>query len=94
MFEPKIIKLRKPLLHGDKEVSDLRFEREMVSGDLRGIPVTRLDHDHVYTMASRLCGVPVPVLAELSMPDYLEVSDYVTDFFTDSPPTGPKESPA
>ena len=90
MFEPKIITLRKPLPHGEALITELKFEREMVAGDLRGIEITRLTHDNLYEVAGRLCAVPAPVLAQLAMPDYLEVSAYVSRFFDDSPATGAK----
>ena len=85
------IPLQSPVPHGDEEIKELVIGREMTAGDLRGISVKDLKHDDICVVASRLTGIPTPIINKLKMSDYLEVAKVVSDFFDDSPPTGKKE---
>jgi hypothetical protein len=87
-FNPVKIKLKSPVMHGNAEIADLVIAREMVAGDLRGMSVGNLTHDDLCELTSRLTGVPTPVIRQLKMPDYMEVSAIVSSFFDDSPRTG------
>lgn len=89
-FEPIKISLKSPVMHGEQEIKELVFGREMVAGDLRGISIRDLTHDNVCDVASRITGVPTPILRQLKMPDYLEVAEVVSGFFGDSPSIGTK----
>lgn len=90
-FEPIKIRLKSPLKHGTEEIAELVFGREMVAGDLRGISIRDLTHDNVCDVASRITGVPAPILRQLKMPDYLEVAEVVSGFFGYTLPTGEKQ---
>lgn len=90
-FEPVKISLKSPLKHGEEEIRELVFGREMVAGDLRGISVGDMTHDNVCEIASHITGVPTPILRRLKMPDYLEVAEVVGGFFGDSPSTGERD---
>lgn len=87
-FEPITITLTKPLMHGHEEITTITFGREMVAGDIRDMPVRDLTHGNVLTVTQRIAGIPAPILAGLSMPDYMAVYDVVNGFFGDSPQTG------
>ena len=89
-FEPIRIPLKNPLKHGEEDIRELLFGREMVAGDLRGISVRDMTHDNICEVAARITGVPAPILRQLTMPDYLEVAGVVGDFFGGSPVTGGK----
>lgn len=88
MFEPQRIPLGSPLKHGEEEIKELLFGREMVAGDLRGISVKDMTHDNILEVASRITGVPTPILKQMKMPDYLQVAEVVGGFFGDSPSIG------
>lgn len=90
MFEPVKIPLGSPLMHGEEEIKELVFGREMVAGDLRGISVKDMTHDDILEVAARISGVPTPALNRLKMKDYQKVAEVVGSFFGDSPPTGGK----
>jgi hypothetical protein len=90
-FEPIKIRLASPIMHGEKEISELVFGREMVAGDLRGISVKDMTHDNILEVTSHITGVPTPILQKLKIPDYLEVADVVGDFFGDSLLIGGRE---
>lgn len=90
-FEPITLTLETPVAHGDEEIKELQILRPMVAGDLRGIPVQELTHDHICELASRLTGVPTPVIKKLSIPDYLLLAGMVGDFLSGSRPIGEKE---
>lgn len=90
-FEPVVIKLQEPLMFGAEQVKELTFPRPMVAGDLRGISVRDILHDDIQELASRLSGIPTPIIKEMGMADYLEVSAVVKGFFGGSPQTGSKE---
>lgn len=83
-FEPKKIKLSKPIEHGNEEITELCINREPVAGDLRGIPVRDMTYDHLYEITSRLTGVPSPAIRKLSLKDFVEISAMVTSFLYDS----------
>lgn len=87
-FEPIRIPLKSPLKHGEEEIKELLFGREMVAGDLRGVSVQDVTHDNICEVASRITGVPTPILRQLKMPDYLEVAEVVSGFFGVSPSIG------
>lgn len=88
MFEPIKITLKSPIQHGDETISTLTIGREMVAGDLRGISVSNLKFDDIYEVASRLTGVPTPIIKTMKMSDFMMLSNVVTDFFEDSPAIG------
>ena len=90
-FEPITITLESPVTHGAEEINQLTISRPMVAGDLRGIPVQELAHDHICELAGRLCGVPTPVIKKLSIPDYLRLAEVVSGFLGGSPATGARE---
>lgn len=77
-------------MHGQEEIRELVFGREMVAGDLRGVSVGDITHDNICEIASRITGVPTPVLKTLKISDYMEVAGVVGGFFGDSPPIGGK----
>jgi len=87
-FEPIAITLESPLMHGNEEITELKFTREMVAGDLRDVPVRDMTHNDICTVISRLTGVPAPVIKQLKMPDYQRASEVIASFLTDSPQTG------
>jgi hypothetical protein len=91
MFEAIRITLKSPVMHGSEEIRELVFGREMVAGDLRGVSVGNLMHEDICEVASRITGVPTPVIRQLKMPDYLQVAATVGSFFGDSLPTGGRE---
>ncbi len=88
MFEPIKIPLKSPIQHGDETINTLTIPREMVAGDLRGISISNLKFDDICEVASRLTGVPTPIIRTMKMPDFMALSGVVTDFFEDSPATG------
>lgn len=78
---PVVIKLNKPLKHGDKEIEQLVIEREMVAGDLRGVIINALKFDDIFLVASRLTGVPASVITQMSMPDTMRLQAVIDGFF-------------
>lgn len=87
-FEPIKIALSAPVKHGEKEITEIVFGREMVAGDLRGVSARDLTHDDICDIAGRISGIPAPVLRQLKMPDYMRVTEVISGFFDNSPPTG------
>jgi hypothetical protein len=83
MFDPVKIALHKPVMHGEVEIRELHFTREMKAGDLRGIKVGAVSHDDIFELASRLTGVPTPVIREMGVGDYLRVAEVVSNFLGD-----------
>ena len=91
-FEPVKIQLKNPIQHGNESISELVFGREMCSGDLRGdIQIGMPSYDHVRLVASRITGIPEPVLRTLCWSDFSQVVDLVLGFFNDTPLTGGKD---
>lgn len=87
-YQPITVPLRKPLKHGQKEITELVFGRELVAGDMRGIPVADMCFDHILTAASRIIGLPPSVLAQMNGKDFSAVSRIVMGFLGDGPETG------
>ena len=77
---PYTIKLQKPVLHGDKEVTELVIPRELCAGDLRGIPINGMCYEHVGLVISRLTGYPPSVIDKLSGPDFNTAGEVVSSF--------------
>ena len=77
---PYIVKLEKPVTHGDKEITELVLPRELCAGDLRGIPVHDLRYDHIGLIVSRLTGLPPSVIDKVSLTDFGKVSQVVSSF--------------
>lgn len=91
-FEPIKITLETPLEHGASTITELVFPRNMRAGDLRdGIQVGTPTYDDCRTVASRITGVPVSVLAKMEWPDFSKVVNTVMDFFNNTPLIGEKE---
>lgn len=87
---PVIIKLTRPVKHGEDDVTELKITRPMVAGDLRGIKVTEMTFDDLLLVGSRLTGYPPSVLAQLSVPDFTRLNGVVMAFFDGGPETGSK----
>lgn len=87
-FNPVKIPLKTPIMHGGDEITELVFGREMVAGDLRGISVRDLTHDNVLEIASRITGIPFPILRQLRVPDYMQINELIAGFLFPSPETG------
>lgn len=85
---PIIIELKKPVKHGEDEVTALKITRPMVAGDLRGIKVTALTFDDLLQVGSRLTGYPPSTLAQLSVPDFTRLNGVLMAFFDDGHETG------
>ena len=90
-FTPVRIALKSPVMHGEEEIKELVFAREMVAGDLRGVSLTNMTHDGIWEVASRLTGVPASVIRQLKIQDYMDVAEVVAVFFGVSLPTGGTE---
>lgn len=88
-FIPIIVNLESPLLHGDEEITELVFGREMNAGDLQGdIKVGLPTYDEIRMVASKICGVPTPILKKMPWRDFSKVVGVVMDFFNGSHLTG------
>lgn len=90
-FKPITISLDSPITHGEEEITELKFERKMTVADLRGMNVSGMTHEDLYTLVGRLSGYPPSAMAKLSIPDYMKAVEVVGDFFGGSPLTGEKE---
>jgi hypothetical protein len=93
----KSYKLQTPVDLLDKEgntvssVSELQFREKVVSGDLRGMKISSLSDpttDDILKIAGRLCAQPDVVMARLSFPDLLGVTEIVGGFLSSGLPTG------
>lgn len=87
-FEPVTITLTTPLRHGDEEITELVFRREMCAGDMRGLSVGLPSYDDCRTVASRITGIPEPVLVKMSWYDFSQVVSTVMVFFNNTPLIG------
>lgn len=78
---PIVIDLDVPVTHGDEQISRLCITRAMRAGDLRGVSVNAMTFDDIFLVASRLTGVPVSVITQMSMSDTVRLQEVIGDFF-------------
>ena len=90
-FEPVKITLSTPITHGGKTISELEFLRNICAGDLRDMKVGVPTYDDVREIASRICGVPAPILKNMDWDDFSEVVEVIMGFFNRSRLTGGRE---
>lgn len=72
--------LKVPVKYGAIEASELRI-RKPKTKDVRRIPNGTPDIDENAIILSRLAGVDIGVIDELSIEDFQAASDIVSDFF-------------
>ncbi|MHC1701803.1 MAG: phage tail assembly protein [Humidesulfovibrio sp.] len=78
---PIKVKLTKPVKHGDSEVTELVFNRRVVSGDLRGVFLRKeMLWDELMVIAGRVAGYPPSVMDKLDFEDAAEISRVVMSF--------------
>ena len=77
---PIIIKLDKPLKHGDEEITELKITREPVAGDLRDMNLSGITFGDVMQVLSRISDCPLPILNKLGMKDLSKATPIMTDF--------------
>lgn len=71
------------------EITSLTIRDEVVTGDLRGIPMREPMHfDDIAKLLGRLAGQPDNVINKLSLVDLLEVGPLVMGFTGLGPTTG------
>lgn len=80
MTFPIVIKLKKPLIHGDKEITEIKINREPVAGDLRDLNLSGITFGDVMQVLSRISDCPLPVLNKLGMKDVSTIIPKMTDF--------------
>lgn len=85
---PVIVKLAKPVMHGEEEVRELKITRPVTAKDFRGITVEKLTFDDLILLGSRLTGYPPSVIGQLSIPDFTRLNNVLTAFFADGQETG------
>lgn len=77
---PLIIKLDKPLKHGDEDITEVKILREPVAGDLRDMNLSRVTFGDVMQVLSRISDCPLPILNKLTMKDLSKFVPQMTDF--------------
>ena len=90
-FEPVKITLATPITHGNKTIGELEFLRNLTAGDLRDMKVGVPTYDDIREIASRICGVPAPILKNMDWDDFAEVVEVIMVFFNRSRQIGGKE---
>ncbi len=90
--------LKKPVKVGEfPAVTEFTFREEIVAGDLRGITLKALSDmpsEDMLKLIGRLCGQPDPVVAKLSVADFLAMSEVVYGFLGSGLETGATPSPS
>ncbi len=77
---PVIIKLRKPINDGEKEINEIKFTREPTGGDLAGINITNPTIGEFLRVAMKLTGIPVPILKKMTGSDTMVLTGVIGDF--------------
>jgi hypothetical protein len=78
---PRVINLKHPVQFGSEHITSLTFRRGR-AGDIKGLKLgTTIPADQLITIASRLCGKPVPVIESLDVDDSAEVMALALDFY-------------
>jgi len=79
---PIIIKLSKPITDEDgNELKQLTIKKEPTGGDLIGFTMTNPKAEDYFRFAQNVCGVSVPILKKISIPDLVKLITELSDFF-------------
>lgn len=88
LLEPVVIEGDK---NGTQTIAELNIREKVVAGDMRGLPLDKMEHDHMIRLISRLSGQPEFVIAKLSIQDYVALAGKVDAFMEGGPQTGKKD---
>lgn len=85
---PITIKLQKPVYHGEEEITELVFNREMEFSDMFDLPAEDQTMGDLGRIISRLAGLPLPVIKKLKPVDARQAMGVVSSFLRDGQATG------
>ena len=80
---PIIIKLKKPLVHGDEEKTEIKILREPVAGDMRDMDANKQTLGDMLQVLSRISDMPLPILNKMSVKDLMQINPIMSSFFGD-----------
>lgn len=80
---PVTIKLQKPVYHGEEEITELVFNREMEFSDMFDLPAEDQTMGDLGRIISRLADLPLPVIKKLKPVDARRAMSVVRDFLHD-----------
>lgn len=77
---PVVLKLKKPLITDEGEITELKITREPVARDWLGFNISAPDVLSFMKVGSSLTGVSLPYLKQLTTRDMLRLQEAVADF--------------
>lgn len=80
---PIVIKLKKPLMHGDEQITELKIMREPVAGDLAETSEGQVCVGDTLRVLSRITSLPLSVVNQLKLTDLGQVNAVMGDFLAD-----------
>jgi len=80
---PIIIKLKKPLMHGDEQIAEIKITREPVAGDLAETAEGKMLIGDTLRVLSRISNLPLSVVNQLKLPDLGQVNVVMGSFLED-----------
>lgn len=80
---PIIIKLKKPLMHGDEEITELKITREPVAGDLAETEEGKMLVGDTLRVLSHIANLPLSVVSQLKLADMRQVNVVMGSFLED-----------
>jgi len=77
---PVTIELSTPIEFGSERIAELRIERNLTVGDLKGLADTMPVTEKTAVILPRLTATPPPVIDKMSIDDFKAASNVLADF--------------
>lgn len=77
---PIIIKLKKPLMHGDEQITEIKIIREPVAGDLAETEEGKMLVGDTLRVLSHIANLPLSVINQLKLVDMRQVNVVMGSF--------------
>jgi len=77
---PIIIPLKKPIYDGEKEIKEFVINREPIGADWSGVKLQNLQMIDIQQIASRLTGLPVPIIKKADTRATFRLAEVIGNF--------------
>ena len=85
---PIVVKLKYPVKWGQENVDSIKFDRRLKAKDMKGIPASKIQFEHMIKLLAKLTGIAETMLDEIDGEDIMTVMEVVQGFLPSGQATG------
>ena len=85
---PIVVKLKYPVKWGQETIDSIKFDRRLKAKDMKGIPASHIQFEHMIKLLAKLTGIAETMLDEIDGEDIMAVMEVVQGFLPSGPVIG------